>query len=78
MSTYRVYFTQVISTSVEVEADSFGDAVEAAYDSEAMPSNNPLCAQCGGWGQPYSIDTGEWEPDETSYGVDGEYVEVTR
>ena len=78
MSTYRIFFTQVISTSVEVEADSLPEAVDAASSSEAMPSDDPLCSHCGGWGQPYSIDTGQWEPDEYTYEVDGEFVQVTR
>lgn len=78
MSTYRIFFTQVVSTSVEVEADDFDDAVDKAYGSDALPSSNFLCGQCSGWGQAYSIDTGEWEADEKAYMVDGESVEVSR
>jgi len=77
MSTYRIFFQQTISTSVEVEADSLDEAIDAAYESDQMPSESPLCAQCSGWGQGFSIDTGQWEHDEHIYEVDGEYVEVT-
>lgn len=78
MSSYRIFFTQVVSTSVEVEADDFDEAIDKAYESDAMPSDNFVCAQCSGWGKEYSIDTGEWEADEKVCMVDGESVEVTR
>ncbi|MBD3778496.1 MAG: hypothetical protein IE923_04425 [Micrococcales bacterium] len=78
MSSYRIFFTQVVSTSVEVEADDLNDAIDKAYESGDLPSSNFLCAHCSGWGQGYSIDTGEWEADEKAYMVDGESVEVPR
>ena len=77
VSTYTLYFTQTISTSVTVEADDFDSAVDAAYDSDAMPPGSPLCAQCGGWGHPWSIDTSDdWVLDESGYEVDGQMVDV--
>jgi hypothetical protein len=78
MSTYQIVFTQVVSTSVEVEADDFDEAIDKAYVSDAMPSDNFICAQCSGWGQAYSIDTGQWEADEKYSLVDGKPVEVSR
>lgn len=74
MSTYRLYFTTVMSTSVEVEADSFSEAEEQAY--EKLPSAQ-ICAQCSGWGQDWTIDTADdWELDETSFDLDGKLIET--
>lgn len=73
MAQYEIYFTQTASTTVKVEADSFDEAVDAAY-AEGHPS---LCAQCSGWGRESGIDlSGDWEADERTYTVDGEYVTV--
>lgn len=73
MSKYTLYFTQTMSTSVQIEADSLDDALDAAYDSDQMPTG--ICAQCSGWGQPWSVDTSDsWEFDESSYEVDGKTV----
>lgn len=77
MAKYTVYFTQTASTQVEVEADSFNDAVDAAYND--LPRG--LCAQCSGWGRDNGpgIDlSGDWEADETTYSKDGEIVQVRR
>jgi hypothetical protein len=77
MSTYRLYFTQVISTSIEIEADDLESAIEAAYDSDKMPPG--ICAQCTGWGQPWNQDvSGEWEYDEGGYEIDGVPVEAAK
>ena len=72
MSTYRIFFNTGASASVEVEADSFDEAVDLAYDR--VPSG--ICAQCGGWGQDYDMDLGDdWEVDD-SYEVDGKWIEA--
>lgn len=73
MAKYKISFQTVAFTSIEVEADSLDDAVEAAWQEE-FPS---ICAQCSGWGQGPNLELGdEWEPDEKAYVLDGEYVEV--
>jgi hypothetical protein len=67
MSTYRIFFNQGASTSVEVEADDFEAAIEAAYDH--LPVG--LCHQCA-----HLIDlSGDWEEDASGYYVDGELIE---
>lgn len=71
MSRYDIYLNAGASLAVHVEADDLESAVEAAY--RQAPSG--VCAQCSGWGRPYSIDIGEWELDEDGYAVDGEYVD---
>lgn len=76
MSTYRLFFTSVLSTSVTVEADDLGEAIDAAYDSDQMPST--ICAQCSGWGSSWYVDdSGEWQFDEGGYELDGESVGPT-
>jgi hypothetical protein len=61
MAKYTVYLTTVASTSVEVEADDPGDALEKA-DSSYMPQ---ICAQCSGWGKNFSLELGdEWAPTD--------------
>jgi hypothetical protein len=74
MSMYRIYFHTTASTSVEVEADDYEAAVEAAYDG--LPGG--ICAQCAGWGSDGpGIDMGDdWLVDDTFHQVDGESVEV--
>lgn len=75
MAQYRIYFRQSASASVEVEADSFEEAVDLAY--EELPGG--VCAQCSGWNQSWSLDLdGEWDVNESEYEVDGDYVEATR
>ena len=70
--TYRVFFTSTASTVVEVEAEDFEAAVEAAYDG--LPGG--VCAQCAGWGGGPGIElAGEWDADYTGAVVDGEFVE---
>lgn len=76
MAIFTLYFTQVMSTSVTVEADDYDSAIDAAYQSENMAPTG-VCAQCSGWGQPWSIDTsGDWELDESGYERDGQMIEV--
>lgn len=78
MANYRIFFTQTASTSVDVEAETFDGAVEAAYNE--LPRG--VCAQCSGMGYGNNspgIDlSGDWDPDESVYYKDDEYVEVRR
>jgi len=77
VSTYRLYFTSTLSTSVEVEAEDLESAIEAAYDSNQMPTS--ICAQCTGYGSSWSMDhTGEWEFDETYYLIDDKETKGTK
>lgn len=64
MSKYRVYLGTGASLTVTVEIADDVDpdeakeqAIEKAFD--IAPSS--VCAQCSGWGQPYSLDLGEWD-----------------
>ncbi|MFJ4107926.1 hypothetical protein [Oerskovia enterophila] len=66
MSKYTLYFTNVTSTAVEVEADDLDSALELAYNR--LPGS--ICAQCSGWGESWDRDEGEWEFDETAHYVD--------
>lgn len=59
MPKYAVDLMSTLTTTITVEADSEDDAIEKAFDSEAMPGS--ICAQCTGWGQKFSIDQGEWD-----------------
>lgn len=76
MSTYKITLTTEASAQVAVEAETFEEAIEAAY-AKGLPF---LCAQCSGGPlvlQEDSLELGEnWEPVESSYVKDGEYVEV--
>lgn len=62
MPKYRVYLTTVASATVEVDVpDGMTDPeeiAEYAYEHAEPPS---LGAQASGWGQPWSLDLGEWE-----------------
>jgi hypothetical protein len=55
MPKYTVYFSQVVSISVDVDAADPESAIEAAYD-EAPPG---VCARCSGWGQEWFRDDDE-------------------
>ena len=66
MSRYRVGMSTIANITVTVEADSPKDAIEKAYDE--LPGS--ICAQCSGWGQNWSLDMGEWEPDDDLPEVD--------
>ena len=49
----------------DVTPDMLGDvAGERAFHEVGMPT---LCAHCAGWGQKYSVDIVQWEPDEQDY-----------
>jgi hypothetical protein len=69
MAKYRVYLQTVASGTVDIEVpDDVTDPeeiCELAFAEKELPS---LGAQASGWGQPWSLDLGEWEP-ETQDGV---------
>lgn len=71
MPKYRLYFTNSISSVVEVEADDLDDAIDEAYDR--LPSSP--CAYCAGMGlgndPGFEID-GDWELDGEGTQVDDE------
>lgn len=72
--TYRIYFTQTASCSVEVEADDLESAVDLAY--EQVPIG--VCAHCSGWGGRVGIDLGgEWEADDGGHWLNGEFVDTS-
>ena len=58
MPTYDVHMTLTVSTTVTVEADSPGQAMELVYDSDDMPG--PMVY--GAFGQASVDEAGEWEP----------------
>lgn len=62
MPKYRVYLRTVASATVEIDVpDGMTDPeeiAEYAYDHGEAPT---LGAQASGWGQPWSLDLGEWE-----------------
>lgn len=75
MAEFRIFFNTTASTSVAVEADDFDTAVDLAW--EEVPTN--VCAHCSGWGGGPGIElAGEWDPDETVYVRDGEFIEVSK
>ena len=62
MARYRVYFETTASCTVEVDADDEDAALDKAHDE--IPTG--VCAQCSGWGQPWSLCFAEFEPiDDT-------------
>jgi hypothetical protein len=65
MPKYDVYFTTQASGVVTVEADDEEEAREKAWDEE-LPT---LSAKGSGWGEPWSLELGEWEQDESVDGV---------
>ena len=82
MAKYRVYVTTTASGTVDVEVpDDVTDPneiAELAYDKAEFPA---LSAKGSGWGEPWSLELGEWEV-ETEGGVpyvtdeDGEQVKA--
>lgn len=57
MSKYTVYFDQVASTAVEVEADDYDEAIEKAEIEAYIEAC--ICHQCA-----RHIDlSGDWEPE---------------
>jgi hypothetical protein len=76
MPRYRVGFHTMANATVEVEAEDEEAAIDAA-ELLGMPN---ICAQCSGWGRPYSLDLGDdWEPDdEAAWLVDDEAGPVSK
>lgn len=71
MAKYRVYLETTAELFVTVEADDPEEATERAF--ELAPSE--VCAQCSGWGQPWSLDLGELDvarerPDGSGRGAE--------
>lgn len=71
MAKYRVYLETTAELVITVEVPDGLDedaaraaAVELAY--EEIPRD--ICAQCGGWGESWSRDIGEWEIAEDGEG----------
>ena len=56
MAKYTVHVVMEVSSTVEVEADSPKEAIEAAYDSPDMPGGITV----GAFGSA-SVDDGDWE-----------------
>ena len=69
MAKYRVYVTTTASAVVDIEVpdDVTGpnEIAEIAFDKAEFPT---LSAKASGWGEPWSMDIGEWEV-ETENGV---------
>jgi hypothetical protein len=64
MTKYRVYATTTASAAVDVEVpDGVTDPEEISELAFAKGLLPNLSAQASGWGQPWSIDLGEWEPE---------------
>lgn len=62
MPKYRVHLETIATASVEVDVpDDMTDPeaiAEYAYQHAELPT---LGAQASGWGQPWSMDLGDWE-----------------
>jgi hypothetical protein len=66
MAKYTAYFTTTASMTLVAEVPDDVAAEGPEEISEWIMSNSrsaTLCAQCSGWGQPYSLDLAEWEPE---------------
>ena len=64
MAKYRVFLETTASISIAVEVPDGLDedaAREAAVDKAFDEQPTDVCAKCSGWGQPWSLDFGEWE-----------------
>jgi hypothetical protein len=64
MAKYVVHMTTTASMSIEVEVDDNLDEPEAREDAieeafQEAPAD--VCAQCGGWGQSWSMELNEWD-----------------
>ena len=64
MSKYRVYATTTASGYVDIEVpDDVTDPEEISEIAFAKHSLPTLGANASGWGQPWGLELGEWEPD---------------
>ncbi len=73
MAKYRVYMYTAISLSIEVEVDDNldeDDAREQAIEKAFDESPSSICAQCGGWGENWSKDEGEYELSRNADGTE--------
>jgi hypothetical protein len=71
MAKFKVYLSSVQEACLEVEAEDYESAIEAALE-EGVPG---ICAQCSGWGSSgfwRESDEGEWEVDSVSDASDTE------
>lgn len=57
MTRFTVHLIQTVSAAVEVEADDYEAAIEAAYQSDDMPGSITY----GAFGSA-CVDGGDWEP----------------
>jgi hypothetical protein len=57
MSRFTVSLINTVSAAVEVEADTYDDAIEKAFESDDMPG--PITY--GAFGQA-DVDEGDWQP----------------
>lgn len=71
MTRYRVYIENVVSTVVEVEAESFDEALDLWYDSPDAPGSITIGAFGG-----VDVDDSEWNATEVY--IDGEDEPVWR
>lgn len=60
MPKFRINYLATASTSITVEAEDEAEAFDLADRADL----SGICAQCSGWGRTYSLDLGEWGPDE--------------
>jgi hypothetical protein len=66
MAKYTAYFRTEASMTVtaDVPDDVAADGPEAISEwIKANGSSASICARCSGWGQPYGLELGDWEPE---------------
>lgn len=71
MAKYAAYFKTGASAVItaDVPDDVAAEGAEAISEWISVNASFPsLCAQCIGWNQGYSMDLGEWEPEEHDSG----------
>lgn len=69
MPKYRVYLQTTASATVDVDVpDGMTDPEEIAEYAYLHGDTPTLGAQASGWGQPWSLDLGEWETTVHDYG----------
>lgn len=69
MSKFRVTLITTASASIEVEADDRDDAIDAAF--EKVPS---ICAKCGGWGEDYGLELGDFDVPTDEDGKEADWA----
>jgi hypothetical protein len=64
MAKYRVYVTTTASGTIDIEVpDDVTDPEEISEIAFSKGEWPRLSAQGSGWGQPWSLELGEWEPE---------------